>query len=89
MTHGLLFSGVQALFAGPLCNSGERVIRPCLTGTWPWGVSLALCPCIDVRVYLRGETARAATQKPPPREHARMAALFTNTIQAFRTGRHK
>lgn len=39
---------------------------------------------IDVRVYLGGEAARAATQKLSPRDHSHMDALFTNTILAFR-----
>lgn len=60
------------------------MIRLCLSGTRPEGVLLALRACIDVRVYLRGEAARAATQKLPPRERMHMAALFTNTILAFR-----
>lgn len=68
-------------------NYGVGVIRLFLSGTALEGVLLALWACIDVRVYLRGETARAATQKLPPREHTHMAALFTNTILAFRRER--
>lgn len=70
-------------------NYGVRVIRLCLSGTGPEGELLALRACIDVRVYLRGETARAVTQKLPPREYTHMAALFTNTILAFRRERGK
>lgn len=45
---------------------------------------LAVWVYIDVRVYLWDETARAATQKPSPRDHSHMDALFTNTILPFR-----
>lgn len=48
-----------ALLAELRRNYGVRVIRLCLSGTEMEGVLLALRACIDVRVYLRGETARA------------------------------
>lgn len=83
LTLGLLLPVSRALLAELRRNYGARVIRRCLSGTGPEGVVLALWACIDVRVYLRGETARAATQKLPPREHTHMAVLFTNTLLAF------
>lgn len=78
MTRGLLFPRGAAWWVGLKRDYGVSVIRLCVSGTGPEGVLLAL-QCIDVRVYLGGETARAVTQKLPPREHTHMAALFTNT----------
>lgn len=71
---------LRGLFYVVRCNYGVIRFR---SGTPPEGPSLALRLRIDVRVYLGGEAARAATQKLSPRDHSHMDALFTNTILAF------